>query len=172
MSSHLALPREGHLKELYHIFVYLKAPSNAEMVFDPTPIEPDKTLFECQDWSYSTYGYESLKEELPSDMPVPHGQSMVMRVFVDDDHAGYQVTRRSRTGLIVFLNNAPIYWSSKKQTSCETSTFGSEFVAMKQATEYVRGLRGDMVTPMDIPLGGQKKSYTKKVYHTTVLIPF
>jgi hypothetical protein len=29
------------------------------------------------------YGYESLKEELPSDMPVPHGQSMTMRVFVD-----------------------------------------------------------------------------------------
>jgi hypothetical protein len=44
-------------------------------------------------------------------------------------------------GFIVFLNGAPIYWSSKKQTSCETSTFGSEFVAMKQATEYIRGLR-------------------------------
>ena len=34
-----------------------------------------------------------------------------------------------------------MYWHSKKQMSCETSTFGSEFVAMKQATEYVRGLR-------------------------------
>jgi hypothetical protein len=41
---------------------------------------------------------------------------------------------------IVFLNNAPIYWSSKKQGSCETSIFGSEFVAMKQAMEYVCGL--------------------------------
>ncbi len=51
------------------------------------------------------------------------------------------MTCRSRTGLVVFLNNAPIYWNSKKQTSCETSTFGSEFVAMKQATEYIRGLR-------------------------------
>ena len=50
MSSHLALPREGHLKELYHIFDYLKAWSNAKMVFDPRPIEPDKTLFERQDW--------------------------------------------------------------------------------------------------------------------------
>ena len=35
MSSHLALLREGHLKELYHIFAYLKARPNAEMVFDP-----------------------------------------------------------------------------------------------------------------------------------------
>ena len=65
---------------------------------------------------------------------------MRMRVFVDSDHAGETLTRRSRTGFIVFLNGAPIYWLSKKQTSCETSTFGSEFVAMKQATEYVRGL--------------------------------
>ncbi len=74
-------------------------------------------------------------------MPASHGQSMNMRVFVDADHAGDLVTRRSRTGFIVFLNAAPIYWTSKKQTSCETSTFGSEFVAMKQACEYVRGLR-------------------------------
>ena len=28
MSSHLALPRECHLKEIYHIFAYLKAHSN------------------------------------------------------------------------------------------------------------------------------------------------
>ncbi len=41
----------------------------------------------------------------------------------------------------MFLNGAPIYWSSKKQTSRKTSTFGSEFFAMKQATEYVCGLR-------------------------------
>ena len=154
MSSHLALPREGHLKELYHIFAYLKARPNAEMVFDPTPINPDMSLFPKEDWSYSAYGYESLKEELPKDMPIPHGQSMTMRVFVDSDHAGDQVTRRSRTGFIVFLNNAPIYWSSKKQNSCETSTFGSEFVAMKQATEYVRGLRYKlrmMGIPVDEP---------------------
>ncbi len=41
----------------------------------------------------------------------------------------------------MFLNGAPIYWSSKKQSSCETSTFGSKFVALKQATEYIHGLR-------------------------------
>jgi hypothetical protein len=64
-----------------------------------------------------------------------------MRIFVDSDHAGDLVTRRSRTGFVVFLNCAPIYWSLKKQTSCKTSTFGSEFVAMKKAMEYARGLR-------------------------------
>lgn len=141
MSSHLALPRKGHLKELYHIISYLKAHPNAEMVFDRTPIRPDMSMFERQDCSYSAYGYKSLKEELPSNMPKSLGPSMTMHVFDDADHAGDLITCRSRTGFIVFLNNSPIYWSSKKQNSCETSTFGSEFVAMKQATEYVRGLR-------------------------------
>jgi hypothetical protein len=65
---------------------------------------------------------------------------MTMRVFVNSDHAGNLMTWRSTTGFIIFLNNAPIYWYSKKQNSCEMSTFGSEFVAMKQATEYVCGL--------------------------------
>ena len=39
------------------------------------------------------------------------------------------------------LNNAPVYWYSKKQGYVETSTFGSEFMAMKQAAEYLRSLR-------------------------------
>ena len=73
-------------------------------------------------------------------MPKPFGPSMTMGVYVDADHAGDSLTQLSRTGFIVFLNGGPIYWSSKKQTSCETSTYGSEFVVMKQATEYIPGL--------------------------------
>ena len=64
-----------------------------------------------------------------------------MRVYVDSDHAGDTVTQRSRTGFVIFLNGAPIYWSSKKKTSFETSSFGSELCDMKQATEYVKGFR-------------------------------
>ena len=68
-------------------------------------------------------------------MPTPIGKEVVIRCFVDADHAKDTVTRRSRTGFIIFVNNAPIYWMSKKQNTCETSTFGSDLVAMKTATE-------------------------------------
>ena len=78
---------------------------------------------------------------------------MTMRVYVDSDHAGDTVTRRSRTGFIIFLKSSPIYWSSKKQNLCETSSFGSEFCAMKQATEFVRGLRYKLKM-MGIPVDG------------------
>ena len=60
---------------------------------------------------------------------------------MDSDHAGDTATRRSRTGFMIFLNNSPICWFSKRQTSVETSSFGSEFVAMKLCCEYIRGLR-------------------------------
>ncbi len=63
MSTQLALSRAGHLKEIYHIFAYLKAHSNNEMVFNPMPVTPDMTLFDQQDWSYSSYGCEELNEE-------------------------------------------------------------------------------------------------------------
>ena len=123
------------------MLAYLKSCHNTETVFDPTPVAFDRNLFERQDWSFFPYGYEGLSETFPDGMPTPHGPSMTIRVYVDKDHAGDLITRCSCTGFIVFLNNVPIYWSSKKQGSCETSTFGSEFVAMKQATKYVRGLR-------------------------------
>ena len=64
-----------------------------------------------------------------------------LNVFVDSDHAGDTVTRRSRTGVIIFVNKAPIIWYSKKQGSIETSSFGSEFMAMKTAVEMTEGLR-------------------------------
>ena len=41
----------------------------------------------------------------------------------------------------MYLNNSLLYWHSKKQLSCESSTFGAEFIAMKQLCEYLRGLR-------------------------------
>ena len=93
MLSHLALPREGHLKEVLHIFAYLKKHHNSEMVFDPTPVEFDRNLFEKQEWSYSQYGFKDMREEVPDGMPEPHGQSMTMRVFVDSNHAGDLLTR-------------------------------------------------------------------------------
>ena len=55
--------------------------------------------------------------------------------FVDSDHAGESLMLRFRSGFIVMLNNAPIYWHSENQTTVETSAFGGEFITMNQAAE-------------------------------------
>ena len=51
------------------------------------------------------------------------------------------VNRRSHTGFIIYLQNAPIIWVSKKQKTVETSTHGAELCAMKNAVEMIEGLR-------------------------------
>ena len=111
MSSHLALPRQGHFQEFLHIFPHLKKYHHAEMVFNPSMSELVADDFPLEDWSYSIYASDKKapEEELPAEMPEPHGEACTIHVFVDADHAGEHLTRRSRTGFIVFLNNAQIY---------------------------------------------------------------
>ena len=85
--------------------------------------------------------YGESKEPLPPNAPMPRGKEVDIRMFVDSDHAGDKLTRRSRTGFLIYINTALIQWLSKKQSTVETSVFGAEFVAMKQGVEVLRGLR-------------------------------
>ena len=58
-----------------------------------------------------------------------------MHIFVDAYYAGDNANRRSRTGFIIFLNEAPIAWYSKKQSRIKNSGFGSKIIAMRTALE-------------------------------------
>ena len=66
---------------------------------------------------------------------------MSIHCFVDADHAGNLITHCSQSGILIFVNRAPIIWYSKHQNTVETSTFGSEFVAMRIAVELIKSLR-------------------------------
>jgi Reverse transcriptase (RNA-dependent DNA polymerase) len=139
LASHLALPRMGHLMQVWHIYAFLKNRHNGCIIFDPTYPTIKESDFNAGGSWRDAYG--DITEPLPPDAPQPRGKEAVIRVFVDADHAGEKLTRRSRTGFLIYLNMAPIIWYSKRQGTVETSVFGSEFVAMKNATEAARGLR-------------------------------
>ena len=55
LSSHLVLPRKGHLEEVFHVFSYLNKHMNSEIIFDPTTPEVDMDIFQKQYWSLSFY---------------------------------------------------------------------------------------------------------------------
>jgi hypothetical protein len=78
---------------------------------------------------------------------------VIMSCFVDADHACCKVTRRSHTGVIIFVNRAPIQWYLKRQNTVESSTFGSEFVAMRIAIELIEGLHYK-IRMMGVPIDG------------------
>ena len=76
LSSCLALPREGHLKQLFRIFAYLKKQHNSEMVFDHNESAIDYAEFPKQDWKNTVYANErgELKEEVPMNLLTPLGK--------------------------------------------------------------------------------------------------
>ena len=147
----MANPREGHLEQTLHIFAYLKKYDKSAIVFDDTTPDFDESRFTRPDWSEY---YPDAAEPIPSNAPAPRGNAVTTTCFVDADHAGCRVTRRSQTGVLLFLQRAPIMWYSKRQNTVETSTFGSEFVAMKTAIEMIEAFRYKL-RMMGIPLDGE-----------------
>ena len=61
-------------------------------------------------------------------------------MYIDADHTRNNVNRRSQSGIFIFLNMALIKWESEEKNTVETSTFGSEYIALMLAIEKVIGL--------------------------------
>ena len=148
MSSYNAMPRMGHFHATLHIFSYLQANMDWELAMDSR--QKSWTEIPQQNWKEF---YPWATDELPSDMPTPLGIAVQLLMFVDASHASNVVTRQSRTGVIIFVNSAPVIWYSKKQNSIETSSFGSEFMALKTGVELLEGLRYKL-RMMGVPLEG------------------
>jgi hypothetical protein len=125
------------------------------MVFDPTYPEIDMGVFKICDWREF---YGNVKEVIPGHAPRALGKMVDIRMYVDSDHAGDKLTRRSRTGFFILVNGAPVMWLSKRQTTVETSVFGAEFVAMKQGMEALRGLRYKL-RMLGVPISGPSFIY-------------
>jgi hypothetical protein len=150
LSHYLASPRVGHLETVYHLLAYLHKHDKSSIVFDPSDLIVDPTAFIEHDWSEF---YGDVEEEMPPKMPEPLGSPVTISVFVDANHAGNVVTRRSHTGILIYLQNTPILWHSRRRNTIETSTFGSEFVALHCARDLTVALRYKL-RMFGIPING------------------
>lgn len=143
LSSYQASPREGHLEQVYHIFAYLKRKPKLTLYFDPSlpNIDPSWSNGDAPEVFKQTY--RDAEEQIPPPhmLPPPRGRPITITAFVDASHAANKVTRRSHTGFVLFINRAPVIWYSKRQNTVESSTFSSEFIAMKICVEHIIALR-------------------------------
>ena len=137
LSKFLAKPQTGHIYQALHIFKYLEVHVKNESSFDP--LYQNHSHLEDSDRIIRDMKkiYADASEDLPPNAPMPRGKSIQIKCFVDADHAGDKITRRSPTGIILFGNSAPLIWYSKRQNAIESSTFGAEFVALRKATEMI-----------------------------------
>ena len=90
LSSHVALPREGHLEAAVHVMAHVGQKYNSRLVHDPSYPEIDHSIFKECDWSEF---YRDAKEAIPVNAPEPCGKVVDICMFVDSDHAGDKVSR-------------------------------------------------------------------------------
>ena len=138
LAKYMSAPRTGHFKAMLRVFGYLLKYPKGRIIIDPSDHRTPELTEDITDhgdkWDEL---YPEAQEELPHNMPIPMGNEIHLTCYVDADHASDQVTRRSTTGIILFANNTPLTWISRRQKTVETSTYGSELVAARVAVEVI-----------------------------------
>ena len=71
LSTYMALPRKGHMEQVYHVFGYLKTHSKSRLLFDPRHPDIDERAFSCYEW-YDFYRGGMLCLPTVSSMQITH----------------------------------------------------------------------------------------------------
>ncbi len=141
LARYMMAPRKGHLDAMINLFGYLEQSRQGRIVVDigEPPIKEKATYMGDVEWSEF---YEDTEEDMPhNNLPPAHGNLATLTTYVDADHARDMLTRRSVTGVIMLLNNTPVYWLSKRQKTVETSTYGSELIAARIGVDLIIAMR-------------------------------
>ena len=121
------------------IFHFLwKNPKKIQVIDPYTSMIEESVFHSNSDWGGFYGGVE--EDDLPR-MIEPLGEPVSTSTSVDSDHASNVVTRKSNTGILLFLLNGLIKDFSKKQNTVESSTFGSELVALCISRDLIVELR-------------------------------
>ena len=132
-------------QQVLHIFNYLDIHKANFVAFDPTPLAMEETL-NCMDSTESRAKimkehYPDVKACTPPNAPEPSGNSVQINCFLNSNHVGKAVTTRSYlgsyTGILIFMNMTLVLWYSKHQHTAKSSTYSSEFTALKTATDQI-----------------------------------
>jgi len=136
LSGFRAAPRAGHLERMKRIYGYLCKFKNGAIRFrTELPNYSDLKTVEY-DWSRTVY--TGAREEYPSNLPAARGEPVQMGTYVDANLYHDMLTGKAVTGVLHYLNKTPFDWFTKKQSTVETATFGSENSAARTAIEHMK----------------------------------
>ena len=124
ISSHLDMQQKLHMEGLMIIFIYLDKAYGKTNIVDPVIPKVDTSVETEKNWLKSIYSDDD-QEEISSNTTEPLVKLMSVNFFVYSSHAGEKLTYLSHTVIIIYVNNIPIDWFSKRQNTVETSTFGA-----------------------------------------------
>ena len=139
LSRFRAQPRKGHLDRAKMIVGYLLFLPDGAIRFRTG--EPDFSSLKDQEYDWTRSVYSGACEQIPHDIPKPLGKHVQTTHYVDANLLHDLATRKAVTAVLHFLNQTPIDAYTKRQSTVETSTYGSEFVAAKTAVDQIIDIR-------------------------------
>ena len=153
LSRFSAAPREGHLKAAERIFRYVKSKPERWIKMDPLAHTPygnldDPVAGKLVEWQdqYDT------EEEMDVKYPESNGsKELSTTVYFDSNHGHDETTRRSVSGILVYVGNCPVHSMSKRQGAIATSTFTAELCAAKVGVEEAINIRC-MLRSLGVPV--------------------
>ena len=153
LSSFRAQPRKGHLERIKRIYGFLCKFRHFKLRFRVD--EPDYSGIPPMppyDWSHSVYGNPT--EDIPKDAPTPLGKRIVLTHYFDANLMHDVLSGKAVTGVVHFYNKTPVDWYSKKQSTTETATYGSEFLACRTCFEQIIDHR-QYLRYLGVPVGDE-----------------
>ena len=123
-------PGKGHLDRAKRIVGYLLFLPDGAIRFRIG--EPDFSSLKDQEYDWTRTVYSGACEQIPHDIPKPLGKHVQTTHYVDANLHHDLATGKAVTAALHFLNQTPIDAYTKRQSTVETATYGSEFVADQQ----------------------------------------
>ena len=171
LSRFRAQPRKGHLDGAKRIVGYLLFLPDGAIRFRTG--EPDFSALKDQEYDWTRSVYSGACEQIPHDIPKPLGKHVQTTHYVDANLHHDLATGKAVTAVLHFLNQTPIDAYTKRQSTVETATYGSEFVCTTlqylgvpiRDKSYMFGDNRSVVTSSTIPNSTISKRHHLASYH-------
>jgi len=168
LSRFRACPRQGHLDRVKHVIGCLSKFKHGVICIRTDKPDYSNIPKKEYDWFYTCYA--GAREGIPEECPTPRGNSVVTTTYVDANLFHDVISRRSVTAVVHLLNMTPIDRYSKLQSTVETATFGSEYVAARTATEQILDLRLTL-RHLGVPIDGPSFMFRDNKSTAQLLFP-
>ena len=139
LSRFRAQPRKGHLDRAKRIVGYLLFLPDGAIRFRAG--EPDFSSLKDQEYDWTRSVYSGACEQIPHNIPKPLGKLVQTTHYVDANLHHDLATGKAVTAVLHFLCQTPIDAYTKRQSTVETATYGSEFVAARTAVDQIIDIR-------------------------------
>ena len=103
--------------------------------------EPDFSSLKDQEYDWTRSVHSGACEQIPHDILKPLGKHFQTTHYVDANLHHDLAPGKAVTAVLHFLNQTPIDAYTKRQSTVETATYGSEFVAARTAVDQIIDIR-------------------------------